>query len=104
MIFSKTKPDKVAETEPAGNRATKYHGFTLEDLEAEAHADEWAEVKDNPEALAVFALSLLEGRQMAACVVPERFTKLARCQGCGAVMVPATWPTERVKHELGLYA
>jgi hypothetical protein len=81
-----------------------YHGFTLADLEAEAHADEWSEAKDRPDALKAFALALLEGRQQDAGIVPDRFTKLARCQGCGAVMVPAGWPTKRVKARLGWVA
>ena len=99
----------IAETVPefGGQTASTpepvYHGFTLANLQAKAHPDEWAEVRDNPEALRIFALSLLEGRQMAACVVPERFTKLARCNMCGVVHVPSTWTTERVKHDLGLY-
>jgi hypothetical protein len=81
-----------------------FHGYTLADLHAAAHPDEWAEVKDMPETLEVFARSLLERRQIEAGVVPERFTKLARCSGCGAVMVPATWPTERRQTRLGQYA
>ncbi len=99
------KPELVAELKAReGTPEHVYYGFTLADLQAKAHPDEWAEVRDNLKALRVFALSLLEGRQMAACVTPERFTKLARCKGCGVVHVPATWPTERVKYELGLYA
>jgi hypothetical protein len=81
-----------------------YHGHGLADLQAAAHPDEWAEIKDKPDVLEVFARSLLERRQIEARVVPERFTKLARCSGCGAVYVPETWPTERRDTRLGEYA
>jgi hypothetical protein len=92
-------------TDENGSVASRtYHGYTLVDLRAAAHPDEWAEINDKPEVLEVFARSLLERRQIEAGVVPERFTKLARCSGCGAVMVPATWPTERRQTRLGEYA
>ena len=64
-----------------------YHGFTLTDLEHEAHPDEWAELAANPSALRAFALALRESMQLAQGVCPDRWTGAATCAGCGAIPV-----------------
>jgi hypothetical protein len=70
-----------------------FHGFTLADLQAEAHPDEWLDIRDNPKALAAFALALLEDRQIQAGIRPERFTRPVYCPGCGVVYLPQSWPS-----------
>ena len=80
------------------------HGFTLTALQAVITPEEWDEIKHHPEAVEVFARTLLEWRHMNAGVVPDRFTTLARCHGCGAVMVPLDWPTEHRGTQLTDYA
>jgi hypothetical protein len=79
-----------------------FHGFSLSDLQAECHADEWPDVRDNPKALAAFALALLEDRQIQAGVKPERFMTLMYCPGCGVVPLPTTWPSNGLYEALSI--
>lgn len=59
--------------------------------EREAHPDEWVEIRDNPQAVAAFALMLREATQLAAGVCPERWTGIATCRRCGPVPVAPCW-------------
>jgi hypothetical protein len=90
--ISEHKPD-LLELLAANDFAVQYHGFTLADLQAEAHPDEWPDIRDNPKALSAFALALVEDRQIQAGIRPQRFTALMYCSGCGVVPMPPTWPT-----------
>jgi hypothetical protein len=89
--ISEHKPELLALL-AANESKPFYHGFTLADLQAEAHPDEWPDIRDNPKALAAFALALLEDRQIQAGIRPERFTALVYCPGCGVVPMPPSWP------------
>jgi len=72
-------------------RTDRLHGFTLAELETEAHPDEWAQIRDNPAAVQTFALMLREEAQIAVGVCPERWTGTATCRRCGPVPVAPCW-------------
>jgi hypothetical protein len=68
-------------------RTGRLHGYTLADLQTEAHPDEWNAVKDDPQALEAFALTLRESTQVRQGIRPERWTGTATCDRCGPVPV-----------------
>jgi hypothetical protein len=82
--------------------ADTFHGVTLADLQAEAHPDEWPDIRDNPKALAAFALAMTEDRQIIAGVRPERFTALMYCSNCGVTYLPPSWPSSGRYEPLGI--
>jgi hypothetical protein len=66
----------------------RLHGFTLAELERDA-GDDWPAIRNHPEALAQFALSLREARQIEVGIVPRRWSETAECSmGCGTVFAP----------------
>jgi hypothetical protein len=77
MLEPETPVESLPTELPKVSKVT-YHGFTLAELESEAHPDEWMEVKDYPPALEL----IQEG------IRPERWTGTATCAQCGKVPVP----------------
>lgn len=69
-------PHRVAESH--------YHGLTLVELEREA-ADDWPDIRDDPEQLDAFAHALSTTRTRQRGERPDHYTKAAECAYCGPV-------------------
>ena len=64
------------------------YGLTLDDLEEIAGA-EWPEVRDHPKQLEAFAHMVATRRLRELGEVPQHYSTVTRCDGCGPVWL---WP------------
>ena len=54
--------------------------------------DDWDEVSNDPAQLEVARLWVTEAKQVAAGVIPERYTQTSNCKFCGPVLVCDGYP------------
>jgi len=80
------------ETPLARERGEKVvYGLSLVEIEREAGAAFWEEIKGEPQTIEKFARDVSESRQLGAGVTPDTYTETIHCRKCGDVPVPPYW-------------